>query len=119
MAFTTSENNYINSLESLADANGRYEWLLRYLRRDPDFLDARLHPVSPGRTRTIVADFSSNMTEELSIRSFMCPQDNEALDKALSIRDAAARLRLIVVMSISGVSYDSRQQVRSHGLGKC
>lgn len=104
-------SSYLSKLESLARSNKRYLWLSKYLQGDRDFVDTYLYPVLQGSTRTLVADFPREEAKSVSVRSFVCPADNDALDEALAKRPARLQVRLILVTSISGVGHEAREQV--------
>jgi hypothetical protein len=105
-----SVNAYISKLEALAGHNKRYEWLIKYLQRDREFLETHLFPVYQGATRAIVADFSSKPAE-VSVRTFYGADDSKALGEALETRESQTQVRLIFATSISGIGNDARKEV--------
>jgi hypothetical protein len=100
---------YHLKIVSLARDNPRYLWLSRYLRRDTAFLVQHLYPISQGRTRVIIADFSSEV-ENPSIRSYVDSESIDALDEALAA--PSGQVRLVFVTSINGVGDVVRKKVR-------
>ncbi|PLB47727.1 hypothetical protein P170DRAFT_465311 [Aspergillus steynii IBT 23096] len=107
MSDAVDVRSYLDSIESRSQKCPRYQWLLDYLRRDPNFLAERIHPIVPGKTRTMVADFLSDSTTSPVIEYASNTKD---IEKALANRPASAVVRLVCVVSTSGVGERIRKQ---------
>ena len=66
--------------------------------------------MAPGCTRLIVADFYSDSERPPSIS---CPLSPKDIEKTLFVRSAAAVVRLIFVVSISGIDEEDLHKVGS------
>jgi hypothetical protein len=91
---------FLEGLELSTRTNPRYQWLLSYLRQDRRFLAERIHPLVPGRTRTIVADF---VEDKATPPVISYPYDSDDLETTLANRAPSVLVRLILVVSVSGV----------------
>ncbi|KAI0965492.1 ankyrin repeat-containing domain protein [Xylaria arbuscula] len=107
---TREVQTYLENIEKDAQNNGRYNWLLSYLRRDPKFINERLHPVGLGRTHTTIVDFFLDPATPVSISNF---QNSENIENTLTTRPDSVVVRLILVVGISGVDEQSRLQQTS------
>ncbi|KAJ8131392.1 hypothetical protein O1611_g2235 [Lasiodiplodia mahajangana] len=83
-----------------AQNNPRYGWLSGFLNQEPGFVRKWIYPFRTGQTRTIVADLFSPSTTTISISRYDKPDD---VYEALETRPASAIVRLILVVSMSGV----------------
>ncbi|KAI0813237.1 ankyrin repeat-containing domain protein [Xylaria sp. FL0064] len=110
MSTSRALETYLDGIEADAQNNPRYHWLYSYLQRDPLFINEWLHPVGPGRTRTIVADFFSNPATPASLLRL---DNDEDIENALVTRPDSVAVRLVLVAGISGVDENIQNQQAS------
>lgn len=117
--------DYYTLLEREAQRNNRYDWLLQYFKCPSSvFFREHLHPVqnagdvSTARTRVVVADFPEvGRRGPVGLQKFEGDSNMIGLNQALGYRDPKMKGRLVLLVSISGVT-DSDRKLQLHKSAK-